>query len=93
VGNFKIAAATIAVNPAAGPLTLNCEPLNEPITIPPIIPEISPLNRGALEAKAMPKHKGKATKNTTIDDGKSLPKFFRYELARLIDNNFKKMNR
>jgi len=42
-----------------------------------------------LEASAMPKHKGNATRNTTIDAGKSAPIFFRYELARLIINWFK----
>ena len=73
---FVIAAKTNAAKPAAGPLTLNFEPLNEPITMPPMIPEMMPLKNGAPEAKAMPKHKGKATKNTTILEGKS---FFIFE--------------
>jgi hypothetical protein len=68
-----MAAATMAVSPAAGPLTLNWEPLSAPITIPPIIPAIRPLNKGAFEASATPKQSGSATKNTTIEAGKSDP--------------------
>ena len=30
---------TMAANPAAGPLTPICDPLMEPTTIPPIIPQ------------------------------------------------------
>ena len=40
------------------------------MTIPPTIPAIIPDNGGAPEANAIPKHKGSATKNTTIPDGK-----------------------
>jgi hypothetical protein len=40
--------------------------------MPPTTPAITPENKGAPEASAMPKHKGKATKNTTILAGKSL---------------------
>ena len=47
-----------------------------PTTIPPTIPEITPDKRGAPLAKAMPRHKGKATKNTAILAGKS---FFIFE--------------
>jgi hypothetical protein len=43
-----------------------------PTTIPPTTPAITPENKGAPEAKAMPKHKGKATKNTTTLAGRSL---------------------
>ncbi len=67
-----MATRTIADNPAAGPLTPMCDPLKEPTTIPPTIPAISPENKGAPLAKAIPKHKGNATKNTTILAGKSL---------------------
>jgi hypothetical protein len=84
VGNFRIAAPTMAVSPAAGPLTLNCEPLKEPMTMPPMMPAMMPLNNGALEARAIPRQRGSATKNTTIEDGKSAPNVFRYELARLM---------
>ena len=44
--------------------------LSMPI-IPPIIPAISPENNGAPLAKAIPKHKGNATKNTTTLAGRS----------------------
>ncbi|MNR29224.1 hypothetical protein D3C85_1465990 [compost metagenome] len=45
-------------------------------TIPPTIPVTRPANNGAPEAKAIPKHKGRATRNTTILEGKSCFKFF-----------------
>ena len=62
---------TITANPAAGPLTPKEEPLAAPTTIPPIMPAMIPANRGAPEARAMPKHNGTATKNTTMLAGKS----------------------
>lgn len=62
---------TITANPAAGPLTPKGEPLAIPTIIPPTIPAMMPANNGAPEASAMPKHKGTATKNTTILAGKS----------------------
>jgi hypothetical protein len=71
-----MATSTIEVNPAAGPLTLNDDPLNDPTTIPPIIPAIKPENKGAPDAKAIPKHKGKATRKTTTEDGKSVDQKF-----------------
>lgn len=40
-----------------------------PIIIPPTIPEIIPDNGGAPEAKAIPKHNGNATRNTTKPEG------------------------
>ena len=67
----EIAVKTIAVSPAAGPLTLTCELLRLPTTMPPMIPEIIPENKGAPEAIAIPKQRGKATKNTTNPDGRS----------------------
>ena len=70
-----IAANTNAARPAAGPLTLSFEPLKEPITIPPIIPDISPLKKGAPDAREIPKQRGRATKKTTKPDGRS---FFKY---------------
>ena len=70
----------MTANPAAGPLTPRLEPLAAPTTIPPTIPAIIPENKGAPEAKAIPRHNGTATKNTTILAGKSflisLNKFF-----------------
>ena len=63
---------TIAAKPAAGPLTPIFEPLKAPTITPPMIPAITPENKGAPLAKAIPKQSGKATKNTTILAGKSL---------------------
>jgi hypothetical protein len=70
-----IAPSTNAARPAAGPLTLRGELLSEPITMPPIIPDIIPLKKGAPEASAIPRQSGKATKNTTSPEGKSLLRF------------------
>ena len=69
-----MATKTMAAKPAAGPLTPICEPLKAPTTIPPTIPAIRPENSGAPLAKAIPKHKGNATKNTTILAAKSFLK-------------------
>jgi len=69
--NVKIAESTMAVSPAAGPETLMWEFDKYPTTIPPIIPDIIPENKGAPEAIAIPKHKGKATKKTTKPEEKS----------------------
>jgi hypothetical protein len=65
-----IAVSTIAVRPAAGPETDMFELLRNPTTRPPTIPEITPDNGGAPDARAIPKHKGSATKNTTSPEGK-----------------------
>ena len=65
-----IEAATTVVRPAAGPETDICELLINPITMPPIIPAIIPESGGAPEANAMPKHRGNATKKTTIPEGR-----------------------
>lgn len=62
---------TITVNPAAGPLTLNGEPLNKPMTIPPTAPAIIPEKAGTPDATATPRHKGRATRKTTSAAGKS----------------------
>ena len=64
--NDVMALKTITVNPAAGPLTPRFEPLAKPTTIPPTIPEIMPENKGAPEARAIPRHNGSATKKTII---------------------------
>ena len=61
-----IAAALIAVNPAAGPLTLNADLLIRETTNPPSIPANNPEYNGALEANDIPRHKGRATKKTVI---------------------------
>src|SRR5690606_7730919 len=65
-----MAARTIAAKPAAGPETEMLELEKNPITIPPITPAITPESGGAPEAKAIPKHKGSATRNTTIPEGR-----------------------
>jgi hypothetical protein len=67
-----MAVKTIKARPAAGPLTPNDEPLAIPTIIPPTIPAMMPEKSGAPEASAIPKHKGTATKNTTILAGRSL---------------------
>ncbi len=65
-----MAVSTIAVRPAAGPETDILELLRNPTTRPPTIPAIIPDNGGAPDAKAIPKHNGSATKNTTSPEGK-----------------------
>ena len=66
-----IATRTIAVKPAAGPDTDKWDLLKYPTTIPPIIPDMIPENKGAPLASAIPKHNGKATKKTTKPAAKS----------------------
>ncbi len=78
-----MAVNTIAAKPAAGPLTPILEPLKAPTTIPPIIPAINPENKGAPLARAIPKHNGKATKNTTTLAGKSL-----FNVLNILYNDF-----
>ena len=46
---------------------------NTPTTIPPTTPATIPENKGAPEASAIPRHNGRATRNTTTLAGKSLP--------------------
>jgi hypothetical protein len=75
-----IEAITIVINPAAGPETPNLDPLKNPTTIPPTTPAINPANilgnpsisLRFVEAKPMPRHRGKATKKTTKPADKSL---------------------
>ena len=66
-----MAAETITARPAAGPETPSGEPLKAPTRIPPKMPAINPEKSGAPLASAIPKHRGTATKNTTIPAGKS----------------------
>ena len=66
-----IEAATRATSPAAGPDTANCDPLTKDTTIPPTIPDNRPEYSGTPDARAIPKHKGSATKNTDKPAGKS----------------------
>jgi hypothetical protein len=70
---LKVAKAPriIATSPAAGPLTLRCDLLKEPMMIPPITPDTIPENKGALDAWAIPRHKGKAIKKTIRPDIRS----------------------
>ena len=83
-----MAASTSAANPAAGPLTLKCDPLSEPITRPPMMPEINPLKKGAPDANDIPKHNGSATKKTTNPEGKSEDKVL---VSNFIFNKIEKM--
>lgn len=64
----------MAVRPAAGPLTLSCDPLKIPITIPPAMPAMMPENKGALEPSAIPRQSGRAMRKTTIEAERSAPK-------------------
>src|SRR5215203_7124074 len=76
-----MATNTIAISPAAGPDTLTFEPLKYPTIIPAITPQIIPPNGGAPLATAIPKQRGKATRNTTIPDKRS---DFRYFVVSFI---------
>jgi hypothetical protein len=68
---LEIAVVTTTNKPAAGPLTLCCEPLIAPTRRPPQIPEITPVIAGSPEAKAIPRHNGSATRKTTSEAEKS----------------------
>ena len=83
---LEIAVVTTTNKPAAGPLTLCCDPLIAPTRRPPHIPEITPVIAGSPEANAIPRHKGSATRNTTSEAEKS---FFcgRVNFIMLIKNN------
>lgn len=61
-----MAAAEIAVSPAAGPLTLMDELLIMGMTIPPMTPAISPEKTDTPEASEIPRHNGNVTKNTVM---------------------------
>ena len=82
-----IAVNTIAVKPAAGPETLIWDLLKYPTTIPPIIPEIIPENKGAPLANAIPRHSGNATKKTTKPDAKSDLRFAKRLIFFVIPEN------
>jgi hypothetical protein len=71
-----MAANTIVVSPAAGPLMLSGDLLKAPTIAPPMIPDNSPENKGAPDAKAIPRHRGNATRNTTTPERKSFEKYF-----------------
>ena len=61
-----MAAKQIAVRPAAGPLTLNSDPLISEIIRPPIMPAKRPEYTGAPHASEIPRQRGKATKKTVM---------------------------
>ena len=63
--------ATMTVSPAAGPLTCRGEPPSAPATTPPTIAAITPASTGASEATAIPSDRGRATRNTTSEAGRS----------------------
>ena len=66
-----ISTTTTAVSPAAGPETVTCAPLSHPTTTPATIPATTPAMSGALDASAMPRHNGSATRNTTSPASRS----------------------
>lgn len=61
-----IAMLQIAVNPAAGPLTLNGDLLIKGMIMPPMIPAQRPESTGAPDAREIPRQSGKATKKTVM---------------------------
>ena len=61
----------------AGPLTPSEELLKRVITSPPTIPAMTPEIAEAPDAKAIPRHKGMATKKTTKPEGTSVFQCFR----------------
>ena len=61
-----MAAAQMAVRPAAGPLTLRSDLLMRVITIPPMTPASMPEYTGAPEARDTPRQSGSATKKTVM---------------------------
>lgn len=81
-----MALKTIAASPAAGPLTPSGDLLIAPTTTPPIMPAITPENKGAPLASAIPKQSGNATKKTTTLAGISALKFLK-GLELFICNN------
>ena len=58
--------STITLIPAAGPVTDSWDRLKNPTKMPPTMPVISPEIGGVLEARAMPKQRGIATRKMTI---------------------------
>ena len=58
------ALAAITMRPAAGPFIVNLEPAKKETTIPPIIAEIRPISGGKSDALAIPKLRGRASKET-----------------------------
>ena len=66
-----MAVTTSALKPAAGPETISDDPLNEPTTTAPTMPEMMPEKSGAPDARAMPRQSGTATRKITIDAGMS----------------------
>lgn len=69
--NNRIDAETKVVRPAAGPETAIGDLLIIGTTIPPIIPAKIPEYSGAFEARAIPKHNGKAIRKTERPAAKS----------------------
>lgn len=73
--NIAMEEITAVIKPAAGPETPSLELLNRPTTTTPIIPAINPETgigerpSTVVEPKPIPRHKGMATKKTTILGG------------------------
>src|SRR5262245_50358817 len=71
------------MTPAAGPLTCKGEPEKKPTTRPPMIPVRMPAETGKPHASAMPMHKGRATRKTTSEAGRSKRSALTRALVRL----------
>ena len=82
------------MSPAAGPETPNLEPLRAPTTTPPTTPAIIPENIlgklsipcTSVEAKAIPKQSGRATRYTTTLEGKSFFQLIFLVLVTFLGN-------
>jgi hypothetical protein len=76
----------MTTSPAAGPETPKVDPLNEPTTTPPTKPAMIPANTRSglpVDASPRPRHKGRATRKTTMLDGISCL-IFRRGIRKII---------
>ena len=69
--SFDTSKRTMDVSPAAGPQTDNGARETSGTTSPPTMPATSPETGGTPEAIAMPRHRGNATRKTTMPATKS----------------------
>ena len=67
---------TITISPAAGPLIVSSELLISDVTIAPTMAVNTPAIGGKPLAIEMPRHNGKAIRNTKNPDIKSCGKYF-----------------
>ena len=71
---------TITASPAAGPDTPTWLPEMGATMMPPMMPAIKPAMGAAPEARAMPRQRGRATRKTTMEEGKSRPMCWNMEM-------------